>query len=377
MVDPDEPRTHPIIPRISYAQNGEDILVDRLFGDHVGRYIDVGSYHPFVFNNTHFFYERGWRGVNIEPTRQGHALFREHRPEDLNLALAVSDRDGEMTLYEVLGDRGNSTLQLEIAEPYRACGVEVTPHQVPVLTLRSLIDAHGLEPPDLLSIDVEGHETAVIRGTPLDSWRPRVLVVEATVPLTTIPSHHEWEPILLDHGYLFGAFNGVNRFYVREDLRDLLDRLATPVNILDRFVPQEVVAQRAHAEDLEQRLASEHERVFFEQQKHQELIWAWERDRSAWDQERCAWDQERCAWDQERCAWDRERAEMLARLTAYESERAGWERRCSELERGSECLRGHLEATQRQLRPYRLIDGLGVVTAGYSWARKIKHRLVS
>jgi FkbM family methyltransferase len=370
MVDPDKSRTHPVIPRISYAQYGDDILLDRLFGDHVGRYVDIGSYHPLDINNTHFFYERGWRGVNIEPTRHGHALFQEHRPDDLNLPLAVSDHDGEMTLYEVIGDLCSSTLQCEIVEPYRARGVEMTPHQVPVLTLRSLIDAHGIEPPDLLSIDVEGHEAAVIRGTPLDSWRPRVLVVEATLPSTTIPSHHEWEPILFEHGYLFGAFNGVNRFYLREDLRNWLDRLSTPVNALDRFVSYEVVTRHVRAENLEQRLASEHERMCFEQQKHQELNWAWERDRSAWDQERCA-------WDQERCAWDRERAELLARLTACQSEKAEWERQCSELERGNDYLRGQLEATQRHLRPYHLLDRLGVVTAGYGWARKIKHRLVS
>ncbi len=40
-------------------------------------------------------------------------------------------------------------------------------------------------------------------------------------------------------------------------------------------------------------------------------------------------------------------------------------------------LQGQLEATQRQLRPYRLVDRLGLVTVGYGWARKLKHRLLS
>ncbi len=312
------------IPRVSYAQNGEDILLDRLFGDHVGRYMDVGSGHPIYCNNTFFFYERGWRGINIEPTRQGHALFQEHRPEDLNLPLAASDHDGELTLYEVCGDPGNSTLQREIAEPYRARGVEIAAHAVPVRTIRSLIDAHRIEPPDLLSIDVEGHEAAVIRGTPLDFWRPGVLVVEATLPWTTIASQQEWEPILLAQGYLFAAFNGLNRFYLREDLRDRLDRLATPVNVFDHFVPHEVVVQHERAADLQRHLA-----------------------------------------------------DSQARLTAFEVERAGWARRCKALEEHSACLQGQVEATQQQLRPYRLLDCLGMVNVGYGWARKLKHRLVS
>jgi len=361
MIDPTLSHPPREIPRVSYAQNGEDILLDRLFGDHVGRYMDVGSCHPILCNNTYFFYERGWRGVNIEPTRQGHALFQEHRPEDLNLPLAASDHDGELTLYEVVGDPGNSTLQREIAEPYRARGVEIAAHPVPVRTIRSLIDTHGIEPPDLLSIDVEGHEAAVIRGTPLDSWRPRVLVVEATLPWTTTPSHQDWEPILLAHGYLFAAFNGLNRFYLREDLRDRLDRLATPVNVLDHFVPHEIVVQHERVVDLQRRLACEQERMAVERQQHEEFHRAWQQ----------------AAWEQERRATDRERADWQAHLTAFEAERVEWARRRKALEEHSACLQGQLEATQRQLRPYRLLDCLGMVNAGYGWARKLKHRLVS
>jgi len=63
--------------------------------------------------------------------------------------------------------------------------------------------------------------------------------------LTTTPSQQDWEPILLAQGYLFAAFNGLNRFYLREDLRDRLDRLATPINVFDHFVPH---GRRSHPE---------------------------------------------------------------------------------------------------------------------------------
>ena len=338
MNDPTPSRLAREIPRVSYAQNREDILLDRLFGDHVGRYMDVGSCHPVVDSNTQFFYERGWRGVNFEPSFSSFQLFLDHRPEDLSLNLAVSDFDGELTFYEVQDhgiNNGTSTLSAEIAEGYRQRGLDVAERRVPVRTIRSLIDTHGIEPPDLLSIDVEGHEAAVIRGTPLDSWRPRVLVVEATLPLTTTPSHKDWEPILLAQGYLFAAFNGVNRFYLREDLRDRLDRLATPVHVLDDFVPHKVMVQHERAADFQRRLACEQDRMALE------------------------------------------RAEWQARLTAFETERAESARRREALEQHSACLQGQLEATQRQLRPYRLLDCLGMVSVGYSWARKLKHRLVS
>ena len=329
------------LPRISYAQNHEDILIDRLFRGQIGTFVDIGACHPVVDSNTRFFYERGWRGVNFEPSFSSFQLFLDHRPEDLNLNLAVSDFDGELTFYEVQDhgiNNGTSTLSAEIAEGYRQHGFDVAERRVPVRTIRSLIDTHGIEPPDLLSIDVEGHEAAVIRGTPLDSWRPQVLIVEATLPQTTTPSHQDWEPILLAQGYLFAAFNGLNRFYLREDLRDRLDRLATPVNVFDHFVPHEVVVQHERVVDLQRQQA---------------------------------------AWEQERRATDRERADWQAHLTAFEAERVEWARRRSALEQHSACLQAQLEAAQRQLRPYRLLDGLGVVTVGYGWARKLKYRLVS
>jgi FkbM family methyltransferase len=333
------------IPRVSYSQNGEDFLLDRVFGEEVGRYMDVGSYHPFTGNNTFFFYERGWRGVNIEPTRQGYALLQAHRPEDLNLNLAASGQDGEMTLYEVLGDRGNSTLEGEIAEPYRADGVEMRAHSVPVRSLRSLIETYGIEPPDLVSMDVEGHEAAVIRGMPLDTWRPRVLVIEATLPLTTTPSHEMWEPMLLAHGYLFAAFNGVNRFYLREDLRDRVDRLATPINVLDHYVTHELLVHHQRAEELEHEAAVEIER-------QAEL---------------------KRSWEVERQAMIAEQAAMAATQAAMAATQAELMKRLSELEQQNAQDRHVIEVTQRAVRPYRLLDRLGLVTKGYGWAHKFKH----
>src|SRR3982751_598415 len=104
-MDPSTDRPAPVerplaTPRISYAQNMEDILLDRLFRGRPGTFMDIGGNHPIVDNNTYFFYVRGWRGVNVEPTRRGHALFLEHRPEDRNLAVAVSDTEGASAFFE-------------------------------------------------------------------------------------------------------------------------------------------------------------------------------------------------------------------------------------------------------------------------------------
>ncbi|OLT11433.1 hypothetical protein BJF79_24200 [Actinomadura sp. CNU-125] len=109
--------------------------------------------------------------------------------------------------------------------------------RVEVVTLESILGAHAAPGFDLLKVDVEGAEAAVLRSADLRMWRPRAIVVEATVPLTSRPSHREWEPGVLAAGYGLALFDGLNRFYAREDEPVLRERLAVPANVLDNYIP--------------------------------------------------------------------------------------------------------------------------------------------
>ena len=90
---------------ISYAQNYEDVLLNRLFPDRPGGfYIDVGAYHPVFHSVTKLFYERGWQGVNIEPIPSMFKLLADDRPRDVNLHMGLSNVEGNLTFYEVPAD---------------------------------------------------------------------------------------------------------------------------------------------------------------------------------------------------------------------------------------------------------------------------------
>ena len=53
---------------ISYAQNQEDVMLARaLAGTTNGFYIDVGAHDPVIDSVTKMFYDRGGRGINVEP----------------------------------------------------------------------------------------------------------------------------------------------------------------------------------------------------------------------------------------------------------------------------------------------------------------------
>jgi len=236
------------MPMISYAQNREDVLLDRIFPRGVkGFYIDVGASSPVDFSVTKHFYDLGWHGVNIEPSATYEKL-AEARPRDVNLNVGLSDQAGTLTFHELPAPlSGASTFSAEQADWHRDTGLDSFQREVTVSTLAQVCEDHvGDQTISFLSIDVEGQERNVLEGADFGRWRPRVVVVEATQPRTTIPTHDQWEPILLKADYLFAAFDGLNRYYVRSEDQELAEVLAVPVNVNDDYVPYELSKQIEH-----------------------------------------------------------------------------------------------------------------------------------
>lgn len=202
-----------------YAQFDTDEVIARLFPeDFVGTYLDIGAHDPVVGSNTFLFYLRGWRGVTIEPTVENFEGHRRARPRDVQLDYAISDECGLRTFFECT-ERSVSTLDPVEADLRRRGGQGVAARMVPVMTVRALVESDSLPPwlgvPDLLSIDVEGHERAVLEGCPFDAgWLPRVLVLEACRPCTAVPCHEDWDGIIIAHGYQHVETAGVNRIYI-------------------------------------------------------------------------------------------------------------------------------------------------------------------
>jgi FkbM family methyltransferase len=220
---------------VSYAQNFEDVMLARAFaGRAAGFYVDVGAFDPVIDSVTRHFYDQGWRGINIEPVARQHALFARARPRDTNLNVALGRESGELTLHD-FSPLGVSTVDPAIAAEMRERGFPGREVRVPVVTLAQVCRDHGVREIDFLKIDVEGHETEVIAGHDWALVRPRILLVEATRPMTTEPAFAAWEPLVLEAGYQFAWFDGLNRFYVRQEDTDLLVHFRVPPNVFDNF----------------------------------------------------------------------------------------------------------------------------------------------
>lgn len=220
-------------------------MLVRAFADtRGGFFVDVGAGEPVSGSLTKNLVERlGWRGVNVEPLPERHARLCAARPDDVTLQAAVSDMPGPVAFFRIVpgpgqtGGGGLSTFVQDVRDRHLADGWRYEEFQVEAVTLDSILRAHALPGFDLLKVDVEGAEAAVLRSADLAAWRPRAIVVEATVPLTSRPSHHEWEPGVLDAGYDLALFDGLNRFYARRDEPGLRERLSVPANVLDDYIP--------------------------------------------------------------------------------------------------------------------------------------------
>lgn len=243
-------RTSPAI--VSYAQNAEDVRLWRvLSGVKGGFYVDIGAAHPRIGSVTQLFYERGWSGINVEPSPVFDLLATE-RERDVNLRAVVGPDDASATIHVTYPDLGLSTTDLAAHAHVPDAIDRVETFEVPQLRLATMLDRYGGVGRDIsfLKVDVEGAETAVLASNDWHRHRPAIVLVEAVASWDSRPTYESWEPILLGHGYRFAAFDGINRYYVSDERAELAEGLAYPMSALDRYVTYDLVLSQQRVASL-------------------------------------------------------------------------------------------------------------------------------
>jgi FkbM family methyltransferase len=262
---------------ISYAQNQEDVMLWRALQRVAnGFYIDVGAAHPEDLSVTRLFYDHGWSGINLEPNNAYFAELQAHRGRDINLPVCATAEPGERVFHEIPGT-GLSTLDTSVAEEHARKGWELQERRVPGLTLAQICEQYRPDGPiHFLKIDVEGGEAEVLQGADFGRFRPWVLLIEATRPLSQEPDHAAWENGLLAQGYRFAWFDGLNRFYVAEEqAAALLPYFTVQPNVFDGFLRAADLLRRHRdsetyaANEREARMRAEVDRDRVEQERQQ------------------------------------------------------------------------------------------------------------
>lgn len=221
---------------ISYAQNFEDVMLWRAL-KHIpnGFYIDVGANNPDQDSVTKAFYQRGWRGINIEPVGYLFDLLNIKRPLDINVRCAISNEPGELKLWEC-NAVGLTTADPEAIEKHIKDGFSGYYFSVPIRSLNDVCMQYSPQEIHFLKIDVEGLEKQVLESIDLSKHRPWIIVIEATKPNSMIETHGDWDHLITRFDYQHVYSDGLNRFYIANEKPELKQFFEFPPNVFDQFV---------------------------------------------------------------------------------------------------------------------------------------------
>jgi FkbM family methyltransferase len=190
---------------MSYSQEGEDMILARLFEDRAsGFYVDIGAHHPIRFSNTYKFYRRGWKGLNVDATPGSMEIFRYLRPRDISVEAAVGAGGQKLKFYE-FNEPALNTLSAEVAKE-RNVGKYHVKREVPLVTqsLGELLRAYVPKNTriDFLTVDVEGLDYEVLCSNDWARFMPEIILAECLGASTTeeasaVPVYQ----LLSGHGY--------------------------------------------------------------------------------------------------------------------------------------------------------------------------------
>ncbi len=149
-----------------HSQYEEDDIIREFFGDKPGRFLDLGAADGQKSSNTRALFERGWKGVCVEPNPRLFAeLFDLYRQcPDVTLVNAALSIDGrELRFYQAdqLSTAFEPTVGLENMAP-----LFTGHHWLPSITPRRLAQL-TVPPFDFISLDCEGmdYEIAYAAGS--------------------------------------------------------------------------------------------------------------------------------------------------------------------------------------------------------------------
>ena len=170
----------------SYGATGEDVLLNKIFKDNKGFYIDVGALHPINGSLTHNLYKRGWTGLNFDIDERNIKFFKIFRRRDSSFRMAISSSKGEVNSYIFSSGSGLNTLEKSWADKWsKLLGKDYFIKKLTKTTLTSVVKKFKIQNKiDLLNIDVEGHEVDVLNGSDFKLFRPKIITIEIHVKKT-------------------------------------------------------------------------------------------------------------------------------------------------------------------------------------------------
>ena len=165
-----------------YSQWGEDIFIKDYFRDKKkGFYVDIGSFHPIMYNNTCGLFNIGWSGINIDLNQTSIDLFNIIRPNDHNICAALSEKSEKRDIFF---DNHFSPVNTISKSFYETSNKNISfknliKKEVKTKTFNDVIGSISNIPKiNFLNIDCEGHDYSVLKSIDLELYNPELVCIE-------------------------------------------------------------------------------------------------------------------------------------------------------------------------------------------------------
>ena len=160
------------IKRKTYSQWGEDLVIDNFFKDKIGKYVDIGCFHPIRHSNTCLLFNRGWSGVNIDVNPASIDQFNIVRKTDVNVLAAVSDQTGKQVDFYF--EHYFSTINSMYTRHLDELKVKYIKQKVYTKKFTDIVISNF----DFLNIDCEGEDYNILKTIDLNKFSPELICIE-------------------------------------------------------------------------------------------------------------------------------------------------------------------------------------------------------
>ena len=208
----------------SFAQQGEDLILDRVFNKILLKdvfkthtYVDVGAYDAIDHSVTYLLYLRGWKGVVFDPSISTLKSFRRWRKKDIFINAVVGEEDGVDVNFYIHKDSYGDQCLTSTKYPNSKNFNDLDKFVFRQVNLNNELRRQSLNKIDFLNLDVEGAELEILKNFDFEFFKPSVIAVEIHGNNLEECIKSDLAKLILGKGYQYVGSAVITQFFARKD----------------------------------------------------------------------------------------------------------------------------------------------------------------
>lgn len=156
----------------------EEIILSYFENSRRGTFLDIGAFHPFTFSNTRALYEKGFKGVFVEPSLSLAANFQNAYGRDSEIeffSLCVGATNGDVEFFDSEGDALSTTVEAH-TEVWSSISFRRVAREM--VTPQELVRRSRYNRFDFINVDTEGSVLEIAKLLDLTRLKTRLICAE-------------------------------------------------------------------------------------------------------------------------------------------------------------------------------------------------------